>query len=204
MLFPTTSILDSFGGTLSGWTTPAYGNAALSIVTGQVTSGTASAFAGGEWAGGSFGDTEVYCTIATKGLTGEQIVLHLRESGNTSTWNGYALRVNSFSGLIEILRVTSGNVGATVNSITQAITNGDGVGLRIQSSYLTAWYRSGAAGNTWTNIMSGTDTTYTVAGPIGLEIYSTTYKIDDFGGGLATETNKLGVFGPMLNPAGWF
>lgn len=180
-VFPTTGILDSFSGTLSNWTIPSLGESGvLSIISGEF--GNVS----GTWAGairtGTYGpNTEVYCTIATPGTSGQRIILLLRGSGSGATYNAYTMEVDCLGGSWDLYRVSAG-VGTWLASSTQLVAAGDKIGMDVVGSKLTIYHKP-AAGS-WVQKMTYTDLTpISTAGWVGMKTLGAVYRSDDFGGG---------------------
>jgi RHS repeat-associated protein len=71
---------------------------------------------------------------------------------------------------------------------------GDKLGFRAVGSTLTAYHYTGGA---WSSVASRTDSTY-ASGYIGLESYSTSWTLDDFGGGAAVHGMVPGLSGGKL------
>jgi hypothetical protein len=186
MAYPTTAILDNFTGAdqnpLSGnWT-----NAIISTdgnmqrVSNAVSGVTGGVVNSAWWNVGTFGpDCEVYATIPNDG----NIYLYARiTSPNIAGVTCYQLSKTTTSNF-DINKIISGS-STYLQSATQAITDGDGIGLSVIGSQITVYYRSGAGGS-WVSILSFSDTSISGAGYIGLGAYDNFYTFDDFGGGTA-------------------
>jgi hypothetical protein len=185
MAFPTTVILDTFNradeNPATGWT---------SILSNwQVTTNVANPLAAQVLA--TFGttdygaDSEAHATIATKPATALScgVMVRVKDTGSVVTVDGYTLGPSVAAGTdtIAIQRIDNG-VGTTLGStVSQEITNGDGIGLQVIGSNLEGFYRSGAGA--WASIGSRTDATYGAVGRIGMVSTSTATRMDDFGGG---------------------
>lgn len=186
MAFPTTSVLEYFEGTLAGWVNVPnpLGNAPLAIDVASHTamSSVSPGFSSGIWNATYGPDCECFYTVSTKGNTSEEIAVVVRITGTGATHSCYALMWEA-SGAWRLIKVTGGNQdGAAIDSGSQVLANGDMIGISAVGSTITG-YRNPAAGGGWAAVGSGTDATYGTAGYIGLDIYDTTYRLDDFGGG---------------------
>lgn len=173
-------MLDDFSGTLSGWTTPAYGNQALLITAGQVGSNVAG-WGSGQWNAGTVGpDSEAFVTLATTGANGQEIGLHVRDSASGSSRNNYQVNIVWNTGAYILYRCT-GTTFTNLKSGTRTLAAGDGLGLQMIGTRLALWHKPGAGA--WTEVDSVTNGDHTVAGSIGLEVFGNTARLDDFGGG---------------------
>lgn len=187
MAFPTTSVLDTFSGTLGGWTTPAYGDVAFSIVSGQVTP-SSNTWGGGVWTTTVGPDCEVFVDIPTLGLSTKEISLRWR-GDSASAYNGYSLRY-TVGGSPELTMFKSVAGAATgLGNITQAMSAGDSLGVSMIDTAITVYYK--ASGGSWASIGSATDSTFTGSGYIGLEILGNLWKLDNFGGGTLNQVNQI-------------
>ena len=186
---PTTPVLDNFnranGGVGSGWSNikVASGFAGMNISGHAAVDSSATQYAWNYWNGSSFGpDCEAYVTVSSYGAS-DTIRIGARVTGGTNAYSGYFVSVAS-GGAWSIIRIDNGGSQATLASgVTQAIGNGDKIGIRIVGSVVTALdYNSGAG---WTQVLSYNTASdgvrYTAAGSLALEFRSGT--IDDFGGG---------------------
>lgn len=209
MAFPVTSVLDAFSGGAavlsSPWTGRIRGTGTESgqlQTTGagqcQVNSNgtlySSSAYRSDQTYGP---DCEVYFTVATKPGAGNPVELWARITNPASaTVSGYRIDITDVSGagndtwqLVRVDNNVNTNVGA---AITQEVTAGDGVGMSIVGSTITFWYKAGAGA--WTSLGTRTDTTYSAAGNIGVGLWFSTVRIDDFGGGTIPATSQPSAF----------
>lgn len=161
--FQTTVIQDDFnrsneGPPMTGWST-ILGDGWEVLSNQAVVDATTNGFAVTYYAlsATTAVDWEVYATIVDKGLNGEEFDL----SGVDSSSNGYGLVLYPVAGTdtVEIIRNDSGP-GTGLSTVSQEITNGDGLGIRRIGNDIYLWYRSGASG-IWSVIDSHTDSTYT-------------------------------------------
>lgn len=133
------------------------------------------------------GVVEAYMTMVDCVIPGTcdfLLWMHGKEEGSSSTLDGYLLYINT-SGVWHVERQDNGvptQIGTDFG--TQALADGDSVGLKADGSgNFTAWYK--AAAGSWTQIgaSKGPDTTYT-SGHIGYGTNLQNTIEDDFGGGL--------------------
>ena len=125
-------------------------------------------------------DTEVWAKVGTLPGTGNQFRLYARlQQPGLASRSGYMLRTNQLSGTDQVLldRIDS---GAIVNRLTiaQELAVGDVVLLRVKGPTLEAWLKRGT---TWSLLGSVTDSTYALAGRVGVGIRAKTGRLDDFG-----------------------
>ena len=187
---PTTPVLDNFdranGGVGSGWSNikVASGFAAMNISGHAAVDSSATQYAWNYWNGSRFGpDGEAYVTVSSYGAS-DTIRIGARVSGGTNAYSGYFVSVAA-GGAWSIIRIDNGGSSTVTlaSGVTQAIGNGDKIGIRIVGSVVTALdYNSGAG---WTQVLSYDTASdgirYTAAGSLALEFKSGT--VDDFGGG---------------------
>jgi len=125
-------------------------------------------------------DTEVSARITTLPGNGNQIRLLARvQQPGTSAYDGYMLRTNQLSGTDQVFLERVDN-GALVNRLTisQNLTAGDVLLLRVKGSTLEAWLKRGTA---WSLLGSVVDSSYGAAGYVGVGIRAKTGRLDDFG-----------------------
>lgn len=179
MTFPTTSVIDDFnranGGLGSNWTAGYFGDSALTITSNQITSSVNNW--GANYYNTSFGpDIEAYITVSSS-PNGSKI-LHFRLTGSlTSSPSGYYVNF----GFGTITRLDSGSETQLGASFSQSISAGDSIGVSIVGSTITVYHKS-AAGS-WAVVTTRTDSTYSAAGKVALEIDNNSIRLDDFGGG---------------------
>jgi hypothetical protein len=198
MAFPDTSVLDTFNraddadihsdNPSSG--APAYAADAVNgaAVTVQIISNEAAG-------SGSYGSAyinevkdaavngvEVYADISsTPGGASEYIVIWGINAPGSGAWDGYTWSYyhgdTSLYGYEWLNDAPTGFVGSPVD-ITLA--DGDGIGIYVGTAGATSC-KSRQSG-TWTERLTRTDTTY-LSGYIGIELSSSTERMDNFGGG---------------------
>jgi hypothetical protein len=195
--FPTTGIVDDFTradslGLGANWSNNVfgYGGTALNLVSG-VAAPTSASYGEMWWNAATFGpDSEVYATIPVLPHVGGDMGLSMCvQSPGSAAADGYRLIYKRVSGTdtVEIRRVDNGNnPGTLIGSIaSQEIAAGDSLGMEKIGSAVKGYYK--ASGGSWSQIISGTDSTYGT-GSIGLYSFATGSlgHLDDFGGGTVT------------------
>jgi hypothetical protein len=131
-------------------------------------------------------DSEVWATTQSVGGSPyDSFILYLRLTNiGPRTSNGYGLTWsgNNKSNNIAIQKFANGAFASSLASFTQNLSAGDSLGLQAVGSTLYAWYRP--SGGSWTLLGSTTDTSYSTAGYLGLDIaYSQNTTLSNFGGG---------------------
>jgi hypothetical protein len=178
----TTPIIDDFNRaneTLSQygrWTSGIFGDSGLSLSSNQVAAPT-NDFYSNLRSETPANDCEAYVTVNTVGSDGD-VSLYARVTSPSSP-NGYAVSVDD-GGTWTAYRVSSGGYTALGSTVSQALTAGDGVGIRVSGTTITALYRSGSGA--WTNLFSRSDSAHS-SGQIGLELTHGSWVVDNFGGG---------------------
>jgi hypothetical protein len=186
MAFPTTGLLDDFSGTLGNWTTPAFGDAALAISSGQLTS-SGTGWGGGFWSAASFGpDMEAWELVPTAGNSGDDFALWVRCTNTGGSPTGYNLAISAVTGAWVLAKYVSGT-GTNLATGTQAWSGGDSFGIDVIGTTITAHYKSGAG--SWGNLVASTganpasDSAISGTGRIGAEVFNNVYRLDNFSGG---------------------
>jgi hypothetical protein len=186
---PTSPVLDNFnranGGVGSSWSNikVATGFAPMNISGNAAVDSSTTQYAWNYWNPSRFGpDSEAYVTVSSYGAS-DVIRIGARVTGGTNAYSGYFVSVAS-GGAWSIIRIDNGGSPVTLASgVTQAIANGDEIGIRIVGSVVTALDFRSATG--WTQLLSydtaSDSVRYTAAGSLALEFRSGT--MDDFGGG---------------------
>lgn len=180
MPFPTTPVLDNFdrsdASPMTGWDAPVLGSISANGATCQ---GDAAGYGIANWATSITGDQEVFGTISTKGGTDDEVAfgLMLKDTASIATTDGYNLvvEVEAATDAWRLQRIDNA-VATILASGTQEFSSGDQHGARWQNGTLFVFYNGSILG-------SGTDSTYTGTGKIGLTIENTTTRVNDFGGG---------------------
>jgi len=132
-------------------------------------------------------DTEIYADMPALPLTSDGGYVFMAErisNVGTSGWNGYGM-LFAPSNTWQLRRYTGGS-STVLASGTQAATAGDSLGFSVIGNTLTAWYKPAAGA--WTSVVSTTDSTYSSAGPVGIELGDSTVRLDNLAGG-STVTN---------------
>jgi hypothetical protein len=125
-------------------------------------------------------DTEVWARVSTLPGNGKQFRLYARlQNAGLVAHSGYALRTNQLAGTDQVM-LERIDAGTTVTRLTllQDLAAGDTLLLRVNGSALEAWLKRGSA---WTLLGSVADSTYGVAGHVGIGIRGKTGRLDDFG-----------------------
>ncbi len=144
---------------------------------------SASGYAWNYWNASTFGpDVEAYTTIATYSGN-DTLRIGARVSVTSSTYNGYFVSIAA-TGTWSILRITSGTpTTLATGSVTDPVSSGDQIGIRIVGSVITALHKTAANG--WVAVLTYNTahdaTRYTAAGFLSTEFRTST--IDQFGGG---------------------
>jgi hypothetical protein len=183
--FPTTRVLDDFnradgalGSNWLGW----WGDTIGTIASNQAIG--AASYRSGYWAASTFvPDSETYFTVGTI-ANFQLIILGCRMTGLTSA-NGYFLRITISTMVWQIMRYIAGAY-SQLATVTQTISNGDGIGISAVGNLITSYHRNGING-VWQPNMSAVNTYWAnTTGNIGWDFNSAASvigNIDDFGGG---------------------
>lgn len=137
-------------------------------------------------------DSEAYMTIPTI-VTGDSHTTYVRiVQPGTSTFDGYAFTYAPSGTTMRCYRADNGAM-TQFAGVTQSMSNGDKMGGDMIGSTGTIYQFTGGA---WNTRATGSDSTYTAAGLIGMYCPGTSgaYSHDDFGGGTVL------VAGPGVNP----
>ncbi len=190
--FPHTGILDTFSRANQGpppsssWTTYSTGSGTGLEVVSDACKGAVSGLDNIGYWNTAFGpDTEVYVTMAKPTGSGSAVLLFARFNFVNSEilGQGYFLVIVQGTGIM--LFKTDGStqtqIGSTLTGSYSTYNAGDSFGLQLVGTTITVWYKP--SGKTWTSLASYTDSTYTSAGNIGLDIADTTGEAINFGGG---------------------
>lgn len=150
---------------------------------GYVTTSNQMAASGGGWRADSWATAYARSSGVGFGLTiatvGTGDVYYFLFADHT-TMTGYALR---YSGTTFTLGTFSGSL-STLDSYTQALSAGDGLGLIADSDdHVTAWHRTGGV---WTKKADVTNTAYTGSLYPGMSAANTAARWDDMWGGNPT------------------
>lgn len=205
MAFPSASVLDDFNRANEGpppsanWTTDFDGSGAagLKVVSNQCAPNGTGACSG-YWNAATFGpDCECYVTVATVGASTNVLHLYARlASVGTAGVDGYSVQLAKAAGTdtLKLYRLDNGvhtQLGATVS---QEFASGDSLGMDVTGTTVQLWYKSGAGA--WTSLATRTDATYSAGGNLAvLTTGSTTWRLDNFGGGTVVTTTRGMPFG---------
>lgn len=187
MAFPTTSTLDTFDRTNSATLGANWSDLLGLGLRWGISSNTAAPQASNAadyWNGATYTNVECYGIISTKPADGAGTVYFLARLASVggTTFDGYAVALVPASGTDQVafFRIDNGvptQLGAT---ISQEVAAGESLGLEVNSTTLTAYYKTGGS---WSSLGTRTDSTYSAAGRIGLLSADTSPRINDFGGG---------------------
>ena len=97
-----------------------------------------------------------------------------------ASMNGYCLEVKASGNGFFINKEASG-VDAHLATFTKIISSGDSIGLSVNGTTITAYYKSGSG--SWTRIGSVIDSTYSACIYSGMVNLDTTWRASSFGGG---------------------
>lgn len=198
MAFPTTSVLTNFTGADEEPLSEGGNWSASTIRTNNATDdpcsrasnriarpSNASAVGESVWAASFAADQEVFMTVPTLGVSGQDIDLYFRiqnEGGSSVAAYLLAYVIGTGWQFYRLSNITYTQIGATVS--TQVLSAGDSMGASVLGTTLEAWYK--AAAGSWTSLGSVTDSVVTGAGRIGVGITAgSSFTGDDFGGGAA-------------------
>ncbi len=144
---PTTPVLDTFnranGSVGSNWTVMHAGSFSTMNIANNVAvnPGSASQYAWNYWNPATFGpDVEAYATVATYSGN-DTLRIGARVSVNSSTYSGYFVSIAA-NGLWSILRITTATVTTLASGVTDPISSGDQIGIRIVGSVITALHKT--------------------------------------------------------------
>ena len=187
--FPTTGILDNFNRAdedplaNGNWSGPLFsGGGQMRIVTNHAET-AAGGFGRSYWSAANFGsDCEAYIdTTTATPAAGEQLGLFARiANAGTTTVDCYDCFHLVTGSIVVIERIDDGAETQLGASISNTLSSGEGLGLEIIGSTITAYKKSGGS---WSSLGSRTDSTYSAAGRIALGSHGDNAEPDDFGGG---------------------
>lgn len=219
MAFPTTGLLHDFTGTAgtippsADWTNLIAGTGSgIKIVSNNCGGniGGDGTFSSGWWNLSTYGpDCEVYCVVPTRQLTTPARILSLflgLITPGSSSVDGYRFDITTDTATTpddfwKITRVDN-NVGTQLGStVGQAYASGDSFGAERIGSTLTGYLKTGGV---WSSVITQSDSTYTSAGYIGVQMEDSVFRIDDFSGGTVVSAASGGTWtktiGAGLNP----
>ena len=140
--------------------------------------GVAAGDCGSYWIPSTFGpDVEAYLTMGTVGGS-LGIFLRVQQPGGSNTFDGYRVRGNSSGSAASIERMDNAT-GTPLSAPGAAWAAGDLIGMRCTGSRIELWRKPVATG-IWGLLASATDTTYPLAGNIGVYANGTVGRADDF------------------------
>lgn len=192
MSFPTTNtIIDNFnradGAIDTSWLLAhSYAGSTLMVTSGSQAAPSAGNYIIIYWSGGSYGpDMEGYVvepTLTAVTNDGPYLCARLQQIG-TGTLDGYLAAIETsgtrtFAGRLDNgVLTTLGAVGAT------SFSNGVTLGIETTGSTINVYAKP--SGGSWSLVLSRGDATYSSTSFLGMYggSDSTTYRMDDFGGG---------------------
>jgi len=217
MPFPTTAVIDNFNRadgqasfTGGGWTNQIEGanSGTLTIVSNQlaVFSNGAGEASSAWYNTSTYGaDCEVYCTVPVKAGAGNPTELYARvQSPGSAAIDGYRVRLWDDAGtdFFDVSRTDNGANTVLGATISQEYAAGDSFGMSIIGSTIEVWYKPSAGA--WTSLGTRTDSTYSSAGYLGVGMWFSTGRVDDFGGGTVVGTLPSDTpFPPLGRGATW-
>lgn len=209
--FPTTGVLDAFDRADSAsmgndWAGSIFGDPSGRIVSNQYgpNSDSGNQYAGNIWRYSTapngpttYGpDCEGYFTISAVGASAEGGYEILIGADVTISPDCYSLFGNHGTGSSNSLnRYDNGSFTQLGASFTQRMASGDAVGVERIGSAITGYRKP--SGGAWGSLASRTDSTYTAAGYIAVEIQrsSTAHRFNDFGGGTVVTASAASLPG---------
>jgi hypothetical protein len=197
--FPISSVLDNFNRANEGpppssnWTN--WKGSGSKVASNQWNPSGSGGDNGSYWNVQDFGpNCEVYVTGTTPGAYTD-LYSRLVDFGNGG--DGYDAAMSDSSNTIRYFRVDNGAYTAIGATISQAIANGDAIGLEIIGSTLQAYYK--ASGGSWVAQSSRSDSTYSGAGKLAITGQGSTVFADDFGGGTIAQQFDQSVAGTLTS-----
>lgn len=192
MAFPTLGILDDFNSGASQNLTARTGWGAVVLTSGDATfvtditpiQATVTAGPGSNYYDTSSADAEAYCKLAAFNPNNNEFFLATRITAVGASPTYYALDLaNSGLNDFQIVKVVAGTRTLIGSTITQAITNGDSVGISVVGTQVTSFYKSGAGA--WVQKDTVSDSSISGSGFVGgvRATFTGSVSIDDFGGG---------------------
>ncbi len=185
--FPRTGVLDSFaraaGGLGSNWQSPGLQDAGTVTIASSGLTKSSSAESSATWSPSTFGaDQEAYLTVPTLPSGGNFIQVAGRVSTLSSSGvSCYFLRVTPSSSTWDLREKLNGNTSTSIATFTAPLAAGDGMGLQLVGSTITAYRKPGSGA--WTSVGSATDTTIPGAGYVSFTLGDTAMRGGAFGGG---------------------
>jgi fibronectin type 3 domain-containing protein len=188
--FPATPVLDDFarapGALGSMWQSP--GLADLGVITIQSSglTGSSAGASSATWSAGTFvADQEAYLTVPTLPKAGEfvQVAGRVRTLGPSGV-SCYFLRVTPSTSSWDLRKKINGGASTSIKVFTSPFVAGDGAGLRLTGSAITAFRKPGVGA--WVLIGSATDTAISNGGYVSFTLGDTTARGGAFGAGSFT------------------
>lgn len=125
-------------------------------------------------------DSEAWCVAPTwEAAKSIELTVRIVNPGAAGL-DGYLLHVAK-PDVWEIYRIDNSAQTKLGVTATQAVANGDSIGLEAVGTSIRGYHRSGAG--SWNLIMTRIDATYNAVGNIGLVIEENVTRVSSFGGG---------------------
>jgi hypothetical protein len=183
--FPLTGVLDNFNradeNPIAGlWSGPVK-TLPLLLVGNQASSSAPQGTLGASYYNGQLAaDMEAFVTVAVAPVSPNRTGVYVRVQNPGGTYGGYLFAYRASINGFQFIRDDNATFTILGANVTQTVSAGDSIGLRIVGSTLTGFYKP--AGGAWTVIGQRTDSTYSGPGYIGLATSDTASRLDDFGG----------------------
>lgn len=186
--WPTTGVIDNFnradGSLGSNWATPTWvGNGSFAISSNAVHfSSDVSSWGDNYWAQSFPANQEVFATLSANDPAKRGFGFYMRVQGpGVANFDGYEIAHNFGAGDTHYIVRVDNEVETTLGAATtHTTTTGYKYGGSANGTTLTSYVN---AGSTWRPLVSRTDSTYNLAGYVGLYALLDVTYFDDFGGG---------------------
>lgn len=206
--FPTTAILDNFNRSdetpvSTNWTNGVTGTGECDLVGNLLT-------------GANSGTEDCYYNVSTFGANQEvfvslpnatthandvnlRVFMCLQDGIGTATVDGYGFRYRKVTGasndIIQMFKMTNAGFSNLGTAHTEEFSDGDQVGMSINGTTLTLYYRSGGTGS-WVQVDQTTDSDHSCGSTnLGILLADPTHDADDFGGGNISSGNNNNLLG---------
>jgi hypothetical protein len=192
---PAAAILDSFGGTLSGWTNPALNYGFPLAISGGNLIGDPGDTAGAAWtAAFTPGDLECYITLVNGIAGGTELGLDLADALINAHRYQMVFQGSGATGDYLVRRYSDDFTFTNILSGAHPVAAGDKVGFQRIGNDLNLWHYTGGA---WHQFDTVTDATYSGMKHVGVKDYAGTNTYDDFAGGAIAAAAEASFLIPM-------
>jgi fibronectin type 3 domain-containing protein len=187
--FPGAAVLDDFvrsaGALGASWQSPGLADpGTVAIQSSGVTASGAGA-SSATWKTTFAADQDAYLTVPVLPKAGQFLQVAGRVSTlSASTVSCYFLRVTPSTSTWDLRKKLGGAGSTSMKTFSAPFTAGDGAGLRIIGSTITAYRKPG--GGAWTSVGSTNDTAIPGGGYLSFTLGDTTIRGGAFGGGSVT------------------